>query len=124
MKKVIAFGVLVIISLTLIFTALLYSKHEIKTTNNVITISNRTKVRFEKYNLTIRLKSIVDNTCPKDVTCIRAGEIIYNLDIVYNNNRYNKALDSDKNKSITIDDITISIKEYTDDNVTLLIEKK
>lgn len=124
MKKVIGIGVLVIVGITILFTVLLYKTHVVKTNDNVITISDKTTVKFEKYDLTIKLNKIVDNRCPKDVTCIRAGEIIYYLDIKYNNNRYNKEVDSVQNKIITIDDITISLKDYSDDSVTLLIEKK
>lgn len=124
MKKVIGVGILIIVGLVILLVATLYNMHEIKTSDNVITISDKSKVNFEKYNLTIKLNKILDNRCPKDVNCIRAGELIYYFEIKYKNKKYNKKLDSEQKTSITIDDITISIKDYNENNVTLVITKK
>ncbi len=124
MKKIIGIGILIIIFLTVLFGLLLCRTHEVKTNKDVITISDKTNVRFNKYDLTIRLNKIVDSRCPKDVNCIRAGEITYYLDIKYNNKKYSKTVDSDQNKSVTIEDIIINVENYSDNSVTLRITKK
>lgn len=81
---------------------------------------NQTAV-IKNENLKIRLLSIVDNTCPKDAVCIRAGEIEYNIKV----NSKTIKLDNVNNKETTYNDYLIKLDNDNDDkkSVKLTVEK-
>ena len=88
---------------------------------NIITINNHQVVYLDDYDMRIRLNSIEDSRCPKDVTCIWSGELTYNLTISYKNNKDKYILSTVKNPSIKIDKYTINIDSYTDKSITIKI---
>ena len=74
--------IIVIIILIIILGVLLIINRDKKVSiNESFEMKINQTVFVKNENLKIKLLSIIDNTCPKDAQCIRAGEIEYNLQV-------------------------------------------
>ena len=114
--------IIVIIILIIILGVLLIINRDKKVSiNESFEMKINQTVFVKNENLKIKLLSIMDNTCPKDAQCIRAGEIEYNLQV----NSKTIKLDNVNNTKQTYNDYII-ILDNNDSNkkhVRLKVEK-
>ena len=114
--------IIVIIILIIILGVLLIINRDKKVSiNESFEMKINQTVFVKNGNLKIKLLSIIDNTCPKDAQCIRAGEIEYNLQV----NSKTIKLDNVNNTKQTYNAYIIKLDNNVSNNkyVKLKVEK-
>ena len=114
--------IIVIIILIIILGVLLIINRDKKVSiNESFEMKINQTVFVKNENLKIKLLSIIDNTCPKDAQCIRAGEIEYNLQV----NSKTIKLDNVNNTKQTYNAYIIKLDNNVSNNkyVKLKVEK-